>query len=164
MSDGKPNKSDLLRLLRDLQRARRSFIEATEALPPAALQTRVEDSRWTARRLIEYCRAQERWHFTRMFNFFAHEVHVYDALAASLDHEAPANEDASLARECAEIWLAGRETEMWVDCIQDEDVNAIRHASASWPQGGWCIREVFTKVTTLYRQKAKVLQRIERNA
>jgi len=150
--------------VRDLQRARARFIEATRVLPSSALDRSAGETGWTARRLIEYCRAQERWHFTRMFNFFEREVKIYDTLAASLDHEAPETVEPTLARECAEIWLAGRETEMWVDVLLGEDVDAIRHASAAWPQGGWSIREVFMKVTKLYREKAKVLESINRGA
>ena len=160
MDSGQPSNIELMRLVRGLERARQRFIEATQAIPAAALDSRVDSSGWTARRLIEYCRAQERWHITRMLSFFCGEVKVYDSVAASLDHEAPVNVELTLARECAEIWLAGRETEMWLDILEKEDVNAIHHASAAWPQGGWSIHEVFTKVTNLYREKTKVLQKI----
>lgn len=161
MNDAQSGNIDLLRLVRALRRARQRFIDATEALPPAALDAPCGDSGWTVRRLIEYCRAHERWHMTRMVNFFTAEAKVYDSVAASLDHEAPESVEPTLARECAEIWLAGRETDMWLDILDGQDVNAIRHASPSWPQGGWTIGDVFTKVTNLYRDKARVLKSIK---
>ncbi len=157
---GEPSRKELLRLIRGLQRARQRFIDAVQAIPPASLDVAATESGWTARRLVEYCRAQERWHFSRMLSFFDANVKVYDSVAASLDHQAPETTEPTLARECAEVWLAGRETEMWLDIIEAEDINAVRHASAAWPQGGWSIREIFTKVTGLYREKAKVLEKI----
>jgi hypothetical protein len=162
VGDPQPDNVELMRLVRGLHRARQRFIEVTQALSPAALDTSLDESGWTARRLVEYCRAQERWHVTRMLNFFNAEVKIYDSVAASLDNEAPESTEPTLARELAEVWLAGRETEMWVDILEKEDVNAIRHASAAWPQGGWSIRQVFAKVTNLYQDKARVLQKIRK--
>jgi hypothetical protein len=158
MSEGQSEHVELLRLIRGLRRARQRFIEATQILPPSVLETPYGDSGWTVRRLIEYCRAHERWHVTRMINFFTAEAKVYDSVAASLDHETPESVELTLARECAEIWLAGRETDMWLDILDGQDVTAIRHASAAWPQGGWTIRDVLAKVTNLYQDKARVLQ------
>ena len=157
-----PSNAELLRLIRRLQRARQRFIEAAQVLAPATLDSCVDDTGWTTRRLVEFCRAQERWHFSRMLNFFDSDVKIYDSLAASLDHQTPATTEPTLARECAEIWLAGRETEMWVDVLLEQDINAVRHASAGWPQGGWSIREVFTRVTNLYSEKAKILAKMSK--
>jgi len=150
--------NDLLRLVRDLERARRAFIEAVQVLPHGVLDAAVDESGWTARRVVEYCRASERWHFTRVFSFFEAEVKIYDSPAACLDHAAPESPELTLARECAEVWLAGRETGMWLDVLEGENVDAVRHASSAWPQGGWTIREVFRKVTALYRDKTKTLK------
>lgn len=149
---------DLLRLVRDLRRARRSLTDAMQALAPDELDKPAGEEGWTLRRLVGYCGAHERHNFSRLYNFFDPEVKIYRDPASSLDHEKPADAGRTLARECAEVWLAGRETEMWLDLIETESLDSIRHASEGWPQGGWTIREVFTKVTSVYREKAKVLK------
>ncbi len=162
MAGNAADNNDLLRLARDLERARRSLIEVLQSLPAAALDLPVDDSGWTARRVVEYCRATERWHLTRIYSFFEAEVKVYDSPAACLDTKAPERCELTLARECAEVWLAGRETEMWLDVLSGQSVDAVRHASPSFPKGGWTIREAFEKVTSLYREKARALSSMTR--
>jgi hypothetical protein len=149
--------AELVRLVRDLRRARRSFIDATLRLGAAKLECVLDDSGWTARRLIEYCRATERLHFSRMYHFFDEDAKVYDSRAASLDHIAPQDTEKPLADECSAVWLAGRETEMWIDVIEDKNLDEARPGSPEWPQGGWSIRGVFEKITRLYREKARTL-------
>ncbi len=158
MDDVEKDREELRRLVGELASARQELLDSAQALGPDALDARAAASPgWTVRRLLEYCRANERWHFSRMFNFFEPEVKVYDAPAASLDTRDPERSDKTLARECAEVWLAGRETEMWMDLVEGEGLDAIRHASRSLPQGGWTIREVFQKVTSVYVENARAL-------
>ncbi|MHC4713192.1 MAG: hypothetical protein ACYTAN_07975 [Planctomycetota bacterium] len=157
MSTPRSQNRELARLLRELGRARRAFIEATLKLQPESLNHILDESGWTVRRVLEYCRATERRHFTRMFNSFDEEAKVYDSPAASLDHIAPQDPEKTLADECSDIWLAGRETEMWVDVIDGENVDEPRAATDTLPQKGWTIRSVFRRVTVLYREKARTI-------
>lgn len=149
--------AELIRLVRDLRRARRAFIHAMLKLPPDELERVLDRSGWTVRRLIEFCRASERHYFTRMYHFFEEDAKVYDSPAASLDHIAPEYPDKMLAAECSDVWLAGRETEMWIDVIAEKDVDEARGPSTAWPQGGWTIRSTFNTITTLYREKTRAL-------
>jgi len=148
---------ELIRLVRDLRRARRAFIDAMLELPAEELERILDSSGWTVRRLIEYCRATERHYFSRMYHFFEEDAGIYDSPAASLDHIAPEDSGKTLAAECSDVWLAGRETEMWIDVIAGENVDETRGPSAGWPQGGWTIRGTFETVTALYREKTRTL-------
>lgn len=163
MSSQEQSRAELGRLVNELRRARRVLIDSAQALGPGSLDTRgAGEQGWTVRRAIEYCHANERWHFTRTFNFFEPEVKLYDSPAVLADNDLPSDMQRTLARECAEVWLAGRETEMWLDIIESESLDSIRHASLGWPQGGWTIREVFRRVTAIYAEKAKDLQDMRR--
>ena len=148
-----------MRMVRNLRRARRAFMDAVVELGPGALERILDESGWTVRRLIEYSRATERLHFTKMYHFFnSEDVKIFDSPAASLDHIHPADMEMSLAAECSQVWLAGRETEMWLDLIIGEDLDCSRPPSAEWPRGGWSIRGVFRNITSLYREKAGTLK------
>ncbi len=149
---------ELVRLVRELARARRAFIDATVKLDPAKLDRVLDESGWTVRRLIEFCRATERQHFTRLFNAFDEDAKVYDSPAASLDHIAPQDPHKTLAAECSDIWLAGRETEMWVDVVVGQGLDDPRPGTSAFPQDGWTIRSVFQRVTSLYRDKTRTLE------
>ena len=151
---------ELVRLVKDLRRARRSFLKVVEAIEPSSLDAILDESGWTARRLIGYCRATERAYFSRLFHFFNEEVEIRDSMDASLDHVAAEDPAQSLANECSQVWLAGRETEMWVDILVEEDLDQVRPASPEWPLGNWTIRGVFTKVANLYREKGRELAAI----
>ena len=150
------DRAELLRLVRDLRRARKAFIDVAQSLPAAALDVVASDSRWTCRRVIRFCGAHERSQMTRLYSFFTAEVEPYDEPEVAEGGEY--DPDRTLARECAELWLAGRETEMWLDLIENESVDSIRHASRAWPEGGWTIRDIFKRVTDLYCEKAAVIR------
>ncbi len=149
--------AELMRLVRDLRRARRGFIDAMLNLPDQELERVLDSSGWTVRRLIEYCRASERHYFSRMYHFFNEDAKVYHSPAASLDHIAPEDPFRTLASECSEVWLAGRETEMWIDVVADKDLDQEQAPSPEWPQGGWTIRKTFETVTALYQGKTRTL-------
>jgi hypothetical protein len=155
------NPAELLRLVRDLRRARKAFLEAAQALPPAALDAPSADSGWTFRRIIRLCGATERSQMTCLYSFFSAEIEPSDDQDALESADCP-DPDRTLARECAQLWLAGRETEMWLDLIENESVDAIRHASRAWPEGGWTIREVFKRLTDLYVEKAAAIRNARR--
>ncbi len=158
MGDPAAYDAELIRMVRNLRRARRAFIDAVVELGPEMLEQVLDESGWTVRRLIEYTRATERFHFTRMYHFFnSEDVKIFDSPAASLDHIHPADTGMSLAAECSQVWLAGRETEMWIDLIIGEDLDLSRPPSAEWPRGGWTIRGVFRNITSLYREKTRTL-------
>ncbi len=150
MTTPESSQAELLALVRALRRARKAFINAAQALPPASLDEAAGESGWTARRLIQYCGACERYHMTRVYNFFDPEMKPYEGESASPDQLEAAHPDRTLAREIADVWLAGRETEMWLDLIENENLDAIRHATSAWPEGGWTIREIFGRLTGVY--------------
>lgn len=160
MDAGGVHNAEFSRMVRNLRRARRALINTAVALGPDALESPFDESGWTVRRLIEYCRATERLYFSRMYHFFNADVELYDSPAASLDHIAPADRNMSLAAECSQVWLAGRETEMWLDLITSVDLEAPLPAGEELPQGGCSIRETFQRVTSLYREKTKALKRL----
>jgi len=153
-----PKSGELVRLVRQLRRARRAFIDAAISLGSGGLETVLDDSDWTVRRLVEYCRARERFVFSRMYHFFDEESKVYDSPAASLDHIAPEDPHKDFPSECSDVWLAGRETELWLDVIEAEDLDESRPASPDWPHPGWTIRGVFQTTMALYREKAGTLK------
>ena len=151
------NDPGLAALVADLRKARRAFLDAALGVSPGKLDSNPDEAGWTARRVIEYCRAVERFHFTRMFHFFDRDAPVYDSPAASLDHVACEDTNRSLAAECSQVWLAGRETQMWLDVIAGQDLDLSRGGGGT---PSWTIRQVFHRITALYRRKAAQLNRL----
>lgn len=156
MNENEMRNGDLDALVRELALARNALLAAVQSLPGGVLDA-ADGQGWTARRHVEYAFATERWLFSRLYNFFDAEVEIYDEAAASMDNERPANPSLPLAGVCAEVWLSGRQTKMCLDIISAEGLDAVRHASAGFPQGGWTIRAIFARACRTYADRARAV-------